>query len=99
MTVKAEWVKSSKALLLTGEVDFANVVELKNEADEWLKTCAPHASLDLSAVTYSNSAGVALIMGLRRAAQTRDKQLTLVGVPENLVSMIRFGGLDWLLNS
>ena len=97
---QAKWVKNSDSLRLSGEVDFDNVTSLLRDGETWLTHSAPtDCSLDLASVTYSNSAGVALIMELCRIAQKHDKRLKVVGTSENLLSMMRLGGLDWLLGS
>ena len=98
MTTSAQWHKQVNQLALAGEVDFDNVVALLSEGESWLKSSATsECVLDLAQVVYSNSAGIALIMGLHRRARAVGKHLALEHVPANLVSMARLGGLDWLL--
>lgn len=100
MTSRAEWQKSPQQLHLIGEVQFDNVVALLREGQQWLEHSAAHnSSLNLGEVSYSNSAGVALIVGLHRQATVLGKALAIEQVPANLVSMMRLGGLEWLLNS
>lgn len=100
MTTSAQWQKQADQLTLTGEVDFTNVVALLREAETWLKqSTSAKCTLDFSGVVNSNSAGIALIMGLHRRASVLSKHLTLEGVPANLISMARLGGLDWLLDN
>lgn len=93
----AQWVKSSAQLELVGHVDFDNVVSLLREGEVWIdQTAGSDCPVSFAGVTHSNSAGVALIMGLRRHAGHSRKTMRIVHVPENLISIIRLGGLDWL---
>jgi len=94
-----KWVKNPDSLQLIGGLDFNNVVSLRDEGQSWLKACNTQCSLDFSQVTNSSSAGVALIMALRRTAIANGKHLTIINLPADLLSMIRLGGLDWLLEN
>lgn len=99
-TRQASWSKDPNILQLAGEVDFSNAVALLEEGKAWLqKSAAERCTLNMGSVTYANSAGVALIMGLSRTAGAINKSLTIQDVPANLVSMMRLGGLDWLLEN
>lgn len=100
MTMSAQWHKDAGRLVLTGEVDFNNVVPLLREAENWLKdTASKPCIVDLSGVVYSNSAGIALIMSLHRRAHAQGKKLILEHAPANLISMARLGSLDWLFGT
>jgi|GEM_PF-3597290 anti-anti-sigma factor len=97
---QAKWLQETDNLHLTGEVDFSNVADLLQEGNHWLQhTGQTQCNLSLAGVTYTNSAGVALIMGLRRTADELNKHFIIRDVPANLLSMTHLGGLDWLLVS
>jgi phospholipid transport system transporter-binding protein len=96
----AQWVKSSTQLELVGQVDFDNVVSLLRDGESWIRQASGDSCLlSLGGLTYSNSAAVALILGLRRQAEKDRKNLNIAHVPDNLISMMRLGGLDWLLDA
>ncbi len=96
----ARWVASSTQLELVGQVNFDNVVTLLRDGESWIhQSSSETCHLSLGGLTHSNSAAVALILGLRRHAEKRRKNMSIVQVPDNLVSMIRLGGLDWLLDA
>mgnify|MGYP001297354540 CR=1 FL=1 len=96
----AQWVKTSTQLELVGQVDFDNVVTLLRDGETWIRqTSSDNCLLSLGGLTRSNSAAVALILGLRRQAEKLRKNLGIAHVPDNLISMIRLGGLDWLLEA
>lgn len=96
----AQWVTSSTQLELVGQVNFDNVVTLLRDGGSWIQQSSGETCrLGLGGLTHSNSAAVALIMGLRRQAEKRRKNMSIAQVPDNLISMIRLGGLDWLLDA
>lgn len=98
MSTAAQWVKSSNQLELVGHVDFNNVVSLLREGETWISQAASKdCPVSFAGVTHSKSAGIALIMGLHRHAGKAQKHINIAHVPNNLLSMIRLSGLDWLL--
>jgi anti-anti-sigma factor len=99
MTASAQWVKSSNQLELVGHVDFNNAVSLLREGEAWIDQFAGKDCLvSFAGVTHSKSASIALIVGLRRHAGKAQKNITIAHVPDNLLSTIRLGGLDWLVD-
>lgn len=95
----AQWVKSLQQIELVGHVDFNNAVPLLREGERWIQDGKNSAfTVSMAGVTQCNSAGAALIMGMHRRASAVGKTITFQQVPENLVSMLRLGGLDWLIN-
>jgi len=82
-------------LRVSGELDFASVVDLKAEGDCWLNGPAPASCrLDLGGVSRSNSAGIALLLGWLRTAGEAGKSLRLENLPESLRSLAHLAGLD-----
>ncbi len=87
-------------LRLRGELDFANVVEVKTEGDRWLQGPAPsRCYLDLTDVSRSNSAGIALLLGWLRTARAVNKTLELRNIPAGLWSLMQLSGLDVVLGA
>ncbi|HSX62488.1 MAG TPA: STAS domain-containing protein [Tahibacter sp.] len=55
------------------------------------------ATLDLSAVTAGDSAGLAVVLALRRAARSRGGELAIVGMPATLRALAQLGEVEELL--
>ncbi|HEX4871028.1 MAG TPA: STAS domain-containing protein [Nevskiaceae bacterium] len=81
------------ALPLDGALDFAGVGRWLARADELVAA----GGLDLSAVSRVDSAGIALLLELRRRAERSGQRLPLSGVPEQARSLMRFLEVDTLL--
>lgn len=54
--------------------------------------------LDLSAVTHADSAGLALLLELRRTARARGRILSFTGAPPQLRQLTEFFGLTSALS-
>ncbi len=71
---------------LEGEIDIANVSDVRNRLLEILTNTAPGLIVDLTNVTYLDSRGVQLLLELSERLQVRQLRFRIV-VPEH--SMIR----------
>lgn len=89
---------TADTLALSGVLDAASVVALQAEGRAWLAACvAPVCRLDLSAVGYSSSAGLALLLDWLRAAAASGKTLRIDNMPADMVALARVSGLDAML--
>lgn len=78
---------------IDGALSFARVPHWLAQAD----TLAAAGSLDLSAITRADSAGLALLLELTRRARARGQTLQLRNPPAQLVELSKFFELDTLL--
>lgn len=67
---------------LSGDIDLSNVDELGRQVEQAVSNRARGLVLDLSGVTYLDSAGLRLVFGLARRLGDRQQRLRLV-VPDN----------------
>ncbi|WP_043114169.1 STAS domain-containing protein [Solimonas soli] len=77
----------------SGPLTFATAAEWFARAE----ALAARDTIDLSAVTQCDSAGVALLLELRRAAQRKGRGLQFVNAPAQLRGLVAFFGLDAIL--
>ena len=83
---------------ISGVLDFKTVLDIEKRGAQWFSNDAPaKCRLDLSGVTYCNSAGVALVLDWLRAARAAGKELAIENMPEDMVSIALLGGLDAIL--
>lgn len=87
---------STDTFKLVGELNFDTVPSLLKKSDSLLAGTA--ITLDLSGVTRSNSAGIALLLTWKEQAQQADKQLSLINVPEKMQTIAEFSGVNDLVN-
>lgn len=84
-------------IVVDGDLDFDSVVELDSAARTWLQNKQRTSiTVDLSAVSFCNSAGVALLLGWMREAKKLGSALVLTGVPADLIAMAEVSGLSAL---
>jgi phospholipid transport system transporter-binding protein len=82
-------------LTLSGVLDYDSVLSVDAQGREWLNTsAAQNCCLDLSLVTYSSSAGIALLLGWLRVARKQNKNLRILPLPKNIVALAKVGGLS-----
>lgn len=85
-------------LRLSGILDHESVLAIDAQGKEWLRTLAPQdCSLDLGSVSYSNSAGIALLLGWLRLAREYKKNLEILPLPQNIQALVKVSGLEGLL--
>lgn len=83
-------------LCITGDIDFTNVMSLYAESLRLISD-KPCYAFDFSAVTSSNSAGLALIIEWLRLARLHKTKAQFSNIPHNLLSIAKAAGLDTLL--
>ncbi len=78
---------------LSGELTFDTVPAVWRDLAAWLNGGSGDIAIDLARVTHADSAGLALLIELQRAARRGKRKLRLVGVPEQLADLIRINEL------
>ena len=97
MSAGAQLALSGDCMRVSGELDFASVIPLKPQGDQWLRTEAPAACrLDLGGVTRSNSAATALLLAWLRTAAAAGKTLRVENAPAPLRALLHLVSLDVL---
>ena len=82
-------------LVLSGILDYESVLEVDKQVQEWLKKPSPAQSvLDMSGVSYSSSAGIALLLGWLRVAKQQHKVLQIFHLPSDMLALAKVDGLE-----
>jgi anti-anti-sigma factor len=85
-------------LILAGVLNHETVLEVDKQGRQWLLESAPvDCKLDLGAITYSSSAGIALLLGWLRITQQQQKKLHFLKAPASMIALAKVGGLEDLL--
>lgn len=85
-------------LSISGVLDFESVVEIDAQGRQWLADAAPkQCVVDLAAVTYSSSVGIALVLGWMRAAEKATKILSVKNIPADMLALASVSSLDTVL--
>jgi phospholipid transport system transporter-binding protein len=80
-------------LQLSGELDFETVVDLERQGADWLAQAPQNCRIDLSGITHSTSAGLAMLLSWWRLASASGKQLLIAGMPPRMMALARVGKL------
>jgi phospholipid transport system transporter-binding protein len=83
-------------LRLSGELSFRTVPALLHQSRDSFEG-ASRFHLDLSGVTRTDSAGLALLLEWLQACRRRQQDLLLQDLPESLAAIARISNLDRLL--
>ena len=78
---------------VSGEVDLANVVRLKQAIQPALRNCR-NVILDLSHLRYMDSTGLYVLADAHKASQHHNCQLVVVGASPTITKIMRIFGLD-----
>ena len=81
---------------LNGDIDLSNAATLRDQITDLTPNHAVGLVLDLSAVTYLDSAGIHLIHRLREDLRARGQRLALVIPAGSIINdTLRLAGLRW----
>src|SRR3990167_6394962 len=87
---------NNNQFLLSGELDFSNVMLIYEKSLSQLKQ-AQQLNFDFSQLHSSNSAGLALIVEWIKYAKQHKKKISLTNLPDNLLSIAKAAGIDKLI--
>ncbi|WP_157847080.1 STAS domain-containing protein [Streptomyces achromogenes] len=82
---------------VAGDVDARTADTLRREASGILERGCPRLVLDLSQVSFCDSAGLSALIGLWHTSQAVGGALGLVNVPDRLMRMLVLTGVDAVL--
>ncbi|CQR59514.1 STAS domain-containing protein [Streptomyces leeuwenhoekii] len=82
---------------VAGEADLYTAPGLRTAALELIEQGRHHLIMDLSQVTFCDSAGLSALIGLWHAAQDVGGSFVLAAVPDRLQRMLKLTGLDAIL--
>ncbi len=90
----------SACFRIKGELDHHSVKALREEIDEKLILHRPKSVvLDLSGVSFTDSAGLGLILGRYTRITEYGGKLSLTGVSESFMKILRLAGTDKLIKT
>lgn len=84
-------------LVLAGRLTSETVVALESQGRALLKAADTTYIIDFAEVTYSSSAGVALMLAWLRAARGAGADLIFKNLPARLLGLLRVTGLQDVL--
>lgn len=89
---------NADTLTVAGVLDFTSVLSVQALGHQFIQESAgPVCHLDLAAVTYSSSVGVALLLDWLRAAQALGKSLLIQNMPADMAALVGVSGLQTFL--
>lgn len=92
----AELILKDDVFLVKGDINFANVMSLRQQSLAQFDHQSV-LSFDLSEVKSSDSSGLALVIEWVKLGKKNNKQIRLMHVPADLMSIAKASGLDSLI--
>jgi len=74
---------------LSGELDFSSSNELRATLDAFIKGGSGEVRLDLSELSYLDSSGLAVLIGLRKKLDAAGRKLTITAIHSNAEKVFR----------
>ncbi|MEU8990436.1 STAS domain-containing protein [Streptomyces sp. NPDC048558] len=82
---------------VSGEMDFVTEPVFRPQFKELIARCDRYIVLDLSGVSFCDSAGLSLLIGAWKQADPSGVVLMLACVPEHLRQLLQMTGVDQVL--
>jgi len=82
---------------ISGVIDFENVTELLQKACEIIDQAKQEIKFNFAKISQSNSAGLALLTGMLRHAQEKQKHILFLQLPAKLLAAAKISDLDTIL--
>jgi anti-sigma B factor antagonist len=86
--------EGAHVLRVSGEVDLYSSPELRNAVQKLIPQASERVHIDLSAVTYMDSSGVATLVEGMRTAQARNVAFVLYMPSESVMKVLTLSRLD-----
>jgi len=91
--------KTENGFLLSGKVQFNNVVALRKHGNDIIDRFNRSAlQVDLSGVTSSDTSVLSLLLRWLSYANQQNKQVHYTAIPETLLKVVKVCGLTQLIN-
>lgn len=85
---------SGPVLQVVGELDYDQAPLLRSRLQDLVLTAEQRLVIDLSALEFCDSSGIAALLTARRRAQEAGADLALAALPANLLRILHVVGLD-----
>jgi len=79
---------------LSGDLDMASAPSLRERLNEALRDTTPRVVIDLSAVTFCDASGLAVLVGAARRTRGIGVTLVLAAPRPQVAQLLRLTGLD-----
>jgi len=86
-----------ETVALSGELDAAHVRQRLHQSTDWFAGDSDDIDIDLSAITRTDSAGLALLLDWLRRARAAQIELTFRDAPPQMRALIDFCALHDIL--
>lgn len=96
--MRCERESGALTFYVTGEVDHHGAKGLMVDMDDALEEALPGAvTVDLSGVSFMDSSGIAVLLRVYRRAEELGREVTVRGVPDQAMKVLRAAGLSRLM--
>jgi phospholipid transport system transporter-binding protein len=89
-------VNAQDNICVSGELSFTTVPDLNLRGCTFIKQSL-NPIVDLAKVTFSDNAGVALLVSWTRYAKSISRKISFINLPKQLLDLIAAGGLKEIL--
>ncbi|WP_405633656.1 STAS domain-containing protein [Streptomyces sp. NBC_01174] len=84
-------------IALSGEFDITTAPAVRSRALDLIAAGHPDLVADLAGVTFCDSSGLGVLIGIWRCAKDANGSLTLAAIPERLDRLLSVTGMDTVL--
>jgi anti-anti-sigma factor len=84
-------------ILLAGELDLSTVADLYSQFAELAREGVNHVALDLTALTFMDSSGLAVLIAENKRVESLQGELIILSPPPRIRRLLELTGLDTYL--
>ena len=88
--------KKEEAVFLTGEVDVGNCTVFKEQLNEIIEGTEGNFILDVSNLSYIDSAGLGILVGIYKRLSENKREMTVANANDYIKKLFRITKLDTL---
>lgn len=96
--VKYDDGKSKWDVSISGELDYSNTDDLKSLLYKKIDENCQDVVVDLSDLSYIDSSGLGVMVGVLKKLRLCDKKLTIARPKDNVAKIFKITGLDKIIN-
>jgi len=85
---------SHKIIAIDGEVDLYNVGKLKAEIIQLVGEQVKSLVIDMNALNYMDSSGIALMANLQKKMKSQNGTFTIININKDVMNVLKLAALD-----
>ena len=97
LNIKSSYEKDNWVFFVEGELDVSCAKAFKTKIEDSLDEKFSDVSIDMKDLTYIDSTGVGVIVGIMKTLRKSGKDIVLLNAKDNIKKIFKITGIDQIL--